>query len=170
MRKVKFTYSQVGCDRKHYLSEDDVRVLLSRLPVEVCTGLRAVHFNDKSRGARRLGYANPREREIAICALPPQVSMTPAMLRNQSPRLFGAVRGKQWPEIAVRRFLLYDVLLHELGHLQMVTLNRVSGRRTPSRETRAEQFADYWRKRLWSVRLDHPVPVHNPPDDDEITS
>ena len=167
MRKVKFTYSQVGCDRKHYLNEDDVRVVLSRLPAEAWNGLRAVHFNDKSRGGRLLGYANPREREIAICALPPQVSMTRAMIRGQSPQLFGAVRGKQWPELAVRRFLLYDVLLHELGHLQMVILNRTSGRRTCSRETRAEQFAEYWRKRLWSVRMDHPDPVHNPPGSDE---
>jgi len=168
MRKVKFTYSWVGCDRKHYLSEDDVRIVLSRLPSEVWNGLRAVHFNDRSRGGRLLGYANPREREIAICALPPRVSMTRAMLRNQSPQLFGAVRGKQWPELAVRRFLLYDVLLHELGHLQMVILNRSSGRRACGRETRAEEFADYWRKRLWSTRLDHPDPVHNPPANYEI--
>lgn len=163
MPRVKFTYSQAYCDRKHYLTEDDVRVVLSRLPLEAWNGLRKVHFNDKSRGARRLGYANPRSHEIAICALPPRVSMTPAMLRGQSPELFGAIRGRQWPELAVRRFLLYDVLLHELGHLRMVILNATSGRRTPSRETRAERFADYWRKRLWSEPLDHPDPVHNPP-------
>ena len=113
MPKVTFTYSQVGCDRKHYLTEEDVRVVLSRLPAEAWNGLRKVHFNDKSRDARRLGYANPRSHEIAICALPPRVSMTAAMLRGQSPELFGAVRGRQWPELAVRRFLLYDVLLHE---------------------------------------------------------
>jgi hypothetical protein len=167
MRKVKFTYSQVGCDRKHYLTGEDVRVVLSRLPVEAWHGLRAVHFNDKSRGVRILGYANPREHEICICALPPRVSLTQALLRGQSPALFGAERGKQWPELAVRRFLLYDVLLHEIGHLLMIISNRKSGRRTIARETRAQQFADYWRKRLWNDRLDHPDPVHNPPALDE---
>ena len=163
MRRVKFTYSQVGCDRKHYLNEEDVRVVLSRLPPEIGSGLRAVHFNDKSWGSRRLGYAVPSESEICICALPPRVSLTRFLIRGQYPELFGAERGKQWPETAVRRFLLYDVLLHELGHLQMQILNRKSGRRTPARETRAERFADFWRDRLWTVRLDHPDPVHNPP-------
>lgn len=163
MRNVKFTYSEVGCDRKHYLNEEDVRIVLSRLPVEVWSGLRAVHFNDRSRGGRVLGYANPREHEICICALPPRVSLTQALIRRQNPGLFGAERGKQWPEVAVRRFLLYDVLLHELGHLQMQILNRKSGRRTPARETRAERFADHWREQLWVSHFDHPDPVHNPP-------
>jgi hypothetical protein len=167
MAKLKFTYSEVGCDRKHYLDEADVRVVLDRLPKEAWNGLRAVHFNDKSRGARTLGYANPREREICICALPPRVSLTAALVRGQSPELFGAVRGKQWPEIAVRRFLLYDVLLHELGHLQMLIANPKSGRRTNAREKLAQQFADEWRERLWGDRLDHPDPVHNPPISEE---
>ena len=138
-------------------------VVLARLPKEAWNGLRAVHFNDKSHGARMLGYANPREREICICALPPRVSLTRALVRGQYPELFGAVRGEQWPEIAVRRFLLYDVLLHELGHLQMVIANPTSGRRNHAREKLAQKFADEWRLRLWSNPFDHPDPVHNPP-------
>ena len=163
MPKVKFTYSTVGSDRKHYLSEADIRVVLGRLPKEAWNGLRAVHFNDKSRGVRTLAYANPREREICICALPPRVSLTRALVRGQYPELFGAVRGKQWPEIAVRRFLLYDVLLHELGHLQILVANPKSGRRNHAREKLAQQFADEWRQRLWSSPIDHPDPVHSPP-------
>lgn len=164
MRKLKFTYSSVGCDRKHYLNEEDVCVVLNRLPKEAWNGLRVVHFNDKSRGARTLAYANPREHEICICALPPRVSLTRALVRGQYPELFGAVRGKQWPVIAVRRFLLYDVLLHELGHLQMLVVNPKSGRRTHAREKLAQDFADQWRQWLWwSSRIDHPDPVHNPP-------
>jgi len=170
MAKLKFTYSPVGCDRKHYLDQEDVRVVLNRLPKEAWNGLRAVHFNDKSRGGRVLGYANPREREICICALPPRTSLTHALVRGQSPELFGAVRGRQWPETAVRRFLLYDVLLHELGHLQMIIANQKSGRRTPAREKLAQQFADEWRQKLWSVRLDHPDPVHNPPEYEAVAA
>jgi len=167
MRKVKFTYSRLGCDRKHYFNEDDVRVVLSRLPAETWSGLRAVHFNDKSRGVRILGYANPREREICICALPPRVSLSRALVRGQYPELFGAVRGKQWPDLAVRRFLLYDVLLHELGHLKMVIANPKSGRRNHAREKLAQEFADYWRRQLWKNRMHHPDLVHNPPEIDE---
>ena len=54
---------------------------------------------------------------IAICALPRRVSLTRFLRhRRQSPREFGARRGAQWPILAVKRFMLYDVFLHELGH------------------------------------------------------
>lgn len=168
MRKVKFTWSEAYCDRKHFIDNEDVTVVLSRLPPDTLRRLRAVHFNDKSRGGRLLGYANPKEGEISICALAPRVSMTRAILRGQSPKMFGAERGKQWPELAVRRFLLYDVLLHEIGHLQVVILNPRSGRRSIARETRAENFADFWRKQLWSSHFDHRDPVHNPPTAEEL--
>ena len=163
MRKIKFTCSPVGCDRKHYLTESDVMTVLNRLPQEAWNRLRAVHFNDKSWGANTLGYANAHEHEICICALPPRVSFTRAMVRGQSPELFGAERGRQWPEVAVRRYLLYDVVLHELGHLQVVDSRRRVGRRTPAGEKLAQQFADHWRNELWAAHFDHPDPVHNPP-------
>jgi hypothetical protein len=164
MAKIKFTSSRAGADRKHYLTESDVMTVLDRMPREAWNRLRAVHFNDKSRGVRLLGYANVREHEICICALPPRVSLTRALVRGQYPELFGAVRGKQWPELAVRRFLLYDVLLHELGHLQLIDPKRKSGRRDIAHEKLAQQFADRWRQELWAVPFDHLDPVHNAPD------
>jgi len=162
MAKIKFAYSAVGCDRKHYLNEADVMIVLNRLPREAWNRLRAIHFNDKSRGVRTLGYANPSEHEICICALPPRVALTRALVRGQYPELFGAERGKQWPEVAVRRFLLYDVLLHELGHLQIIEARAKGGRRKHAHEKLAQQFADQWRHTLWSVPFDHPDPAHNP--------
>src|SRR2546423_14337431 len=107
MRRIKFTFSEPYCDRKHYLTEADVKVVLGRLPQEAWNKLRAVHFNDRSWGVRLLGYANCSEHEISICALPPRVSLTRFLVRGQSPEEFGAIRGDQWSEIAVRRFLLY---------------------------------------------------------------
>lgn len=67
--QVKFSLSIPGADRIHHVNEDDIRVILSRLPVDLCRRLRAVHFNDRSRGARVLGYVNRGRREIALCAL-----------------------------------------------------------------------------------------------------
>ena len=163
MAKIKFTSSHVGADRKHYLTESDVMTVLARLPKEVWNRLREVHFNDESWGVRILASAKPREHRICICALPPRVSLTRGLRRGQYPELFGAVRGKQWPELAVRRFLLYNVFLHELGHLQLIDPKRKSGRRKIARETLAQQFADRWRQELWAVPFDHPDPVHNPP-------
>src|SRR5258708_7623890 len=120
MQKIKYSCSRAGCDRKHHVNQSDVEILLHRLPVEIWDRLRAVHFNDRSRGARILGYVNSGRREIAICALPPRMSLTRFLSRGQSILQFGAVRGKQWSETAIRRFLLYDVFLHALGHIQML--------------------------------------------------
>lgn len=163
MRRVKFTNIIPGCDRQHYLTEDDILVVLSRLPGEVWQRLKAARFNDRSRGAQVLGYVNEGRREIAICALPPRVSLTRFLTRWQNGAEFGAQRGTQWPQLAVRRYMLYDVFLHELGHLQLVDGNRRSERLRFALERHAEEFADKWRRQLWSAYFDHPDPVHNAP-------
>jgi hypothetical protein len=167
-QRVKFSVSKPGCDRIHHLTEEDVRVILSRLPAEIWSRLRAIHFDDESVGARRLGYVTRGRREIALCALPPRVSLSRFLHRNQSPRQFGASRGCQWPPLAIRRFLLYHVFLHELGHLQVVDAAAKTNRRRFAGETKAERFAVHWCKRLWSEPFDHPDPIHNPPTQAEF--
>lgn len=167
VRRIKYSFTPRSGLRRHYLNEHDVQVLLGRLPVELWSRLRAVHFNDRGRGVRCAGYVNRGRREIAICALPPNVSLTRYLVRR-SPRPFGAIRGAQWPERAVRRFLLYDVFLHELGHLQIVNANASSERRRFAGQTKAQEFADRWRARLWSEPFEHPDPIHNPPSELEL--
>ncbi len=162
--EVKFSVAKPGCDRIYHVFEEDVRTVLGRLPGELWDRLRAVHFNDCSRGGRVLGYVNRGHREIALCALPPRVSLARSYVRGgPSHKEFGAIRGCQWPRAAIRRFLLYEVFLHELGHLQIVDEQARSARRMFARETLAEEFADCWRKRLWSAPFDHPDPAHNAP-------
>ena len=164
MRKLKFTYKQPGCDRRHAIDEDDVLAVLSRMPEDTWERLRIVHFNDRGFGARRLGFVPQGHSEISICALPPRVSFTRFLLQGQTCEEFGAIRGAQWPHLAVRRFMLYDVFLHELGHLQLIDAKRKSKRHRFAREKYAEEFADYWRHQLWSEYFDHPDPVHNAPN------
>jgi len=142
-------------------------VLLSRLPEELWGRLRAVHFNDRSWGCRKLGYVTMGFREIAVCALPPRVSLSRYLIRR-SPREFGAVRGQQWSELAVRRFVLYDVFLHELGHLQIIEPEAKRLRRRFASETKAQEFADDWRAKLWLNKFDHPDPIHNVPSTEEL--
>ena len=165
---VKFTVSPTGADRIHYIKEDAVRVVLSRLPHELWDRLRAVHFNDRSR-VRVLGYVNRGRREIALCALPPRMGLTRALNKGQTPEQFGARRGERWPALAIRRFMLYDVFLHELGHLQLIDEDARSVRRKFAHETRAQEFAMYWCNQLWSEAFSHPDPVHNPPAPSERT-
>ena len=167
MRHITFSYSKTGAGRQHYLNEEDVRVLLSRLPEELWEKLRAVHFNDRARGRRCLGYVTMGHREITICAWPERVSLS-SFATHRSIRPFGAVRGRQWPELAVRRFMLYDVFLHELGHLQIVLPKAARLRRKFAGETKAQGFADYWRKKLWLDRFDHVDPVHNKATREEL--
>src|SRR5262249_7292419 len=102
-----------------------------------------------------------------LCALPPRVSLSRYLIRR-SPRKFGAVRGCQWSELAVRRFVLYDVFLHELGHLQIIEPDAKRLRRKFASETKAQEFADYWRAKLWLNKFDHLDLVHNPPSPEEL--
>ncbi len=166
--RIEFSTSIPGADRVHYVNEEDIRVVLSRLPLDVWHRVRAVHFNDCSRGARVLGYVNRGRREIALCALPPRLSLTRSLVKDQTPEQFGAKRGHKWPRIAVRRFILYDVFLHELGHLQLIDEDARSPRLKFAREKLAQAFAMQWCKRMWSEAYAHLDPVHNPPTSGEL--
>ena len=164
MKHVRYSVVPPKGDRIHYVNQEDVEVLLSRLPEELWQRLRGVHFNDRGLGGRALGYTNFGLQDIAICALPPRVSLTAACRHDRtSPAEFGADFGRQWPVLAVRRFMLYDVLLHEIGHLQVFEARRPSRRLRFFGEKLAQEFANLWRHRLWSVPFDHPDPVHNRP-------
>ena len=166
--QVRFSLSKPGDDRLHYVNAEDIRIVLSRLPIEVWRRLRAVHFNDRSRGARVLGYVNRGRREIALCALPPRMSLRRALVKGQTPEQFGAKSGQKWPLLAVRRFMPYDVFLHELGHLQPINENARSLRLKFARDKLAQTFAVEWCNRLWSEPFLHPDPVHNPPAPEEF--
>ena len=90
------------------------------------------------------------------------------LLRKKSPSIYGARRGKQWPRIAVRRYLLYDVLLREIGRNQIIDPKAKSIRRKYAQSRKSEEFASFWRKKLWSESFDHPDLVHNPPSKEEL--
>ena len=168
LSRIKFSIHPPGADRIHHVNEEDVRVVIGRLPQELLKRLRSVHFNDQSRGGRTFGYVTRRgRREIALCALPPRMSFS-RLLKGQTPEQFGARRGAKWPAIAIRRFLLYHVFLHELGHLQIVDERTESDRLRFAHEKLAEEFANFWRGTLWAEHFVHPDPVHNPPSDEEL--
>ncbi len=167
--QVRFSVTRPGADRVHYINEADVRVVLGRLPIEVWSRLREVHFNDQARGNRTLGYVTGRA-EIALCALPPRIALTRGLRSGHTPEKFGARRGHKWPALAVRRFMLYNVLLHEIGHLQLTDLKSSSERLKYAREKLAQKFAVEWCERLWSRRFEHPDPVHNPPSQEELAN
>jgi hypothetical protein len=170
-KKIKFTSTQPGADRIHYVNEEDVMTVLSRLPQDLWEGLREVHFNDRSEGGRIIGYTgNQRRRsfEISLCALPPRYSLSESLLWKKSPGIFGAKRGKQWPQLAVRRYILYEVLLREIGQNQIVDPKAKSIRRMYAQRKKTDEFTSFWRKKLWSEHFDHPDPVHNPPSQEEL--
>lgn len=168
MRPIRFTCRRPRSQRVHHVTEADVRIVLERLPAPLSKRLKAVHFDDGAMGRRIAGYVCQVRDEIALCALPRRVSMARFLRRSQSPAQFGAVRGCQWPGLAVRRFMLYDVFLHELGHLQVIRPRAKSSRRKFADETLAQQFAEHWCRELWSRPFDHPDPVHNPPPPEEL--
>ena len=172
LKRIRFSVNRVSGDREHYLDPEDIRILLARLPLGLWAKLRAVHFNDRSWGARTLGYVTRGHREIAICALPPRISLTRMLVdgtgskgqKKTSPTEFGAVWGRPWSRLAVR------VFLHELGHLQVVDESTNEPRKRYAKERKAQEFADYWRMKLWSASLDNLAPEHNGPDMEEVAA
>jgi hypothetical protein len=75
VREIRFLQCSPGSDRRHFVDEDDVRVVLSRLPPETYGRLTAVRFDDRG-GARRLGYVERGRREVNLCAQPPRSSLS----------------------------------------------------------------------------------------------
>jgi hypothetical protein len=170
LSRLKFSLSPPGGNRIHHINADDIRVVLSRLPPDLWHQLRAVHFNDRGKPNGPVGYASVRSREIAMCALPPRISLTRYLRAPQTPQQFGATVGQKWPPVAIRRFLLYTVFLHELGHLQPLPYRRRSSRLNHPREKLAQKFAVQWCNWLWSTPFDHPDPAHNPPGVEELAA
>ncbi len=117
--RIQFVWHPAVSDTRHYVNEDHVKVVLSRQSPELWARVRKIHFSDDSEGARTLGYVSTRgRREINLCALPLRVSLR--RIVGKSAEEFGAVTGSQRPTLAVRRYMLYDTLLHEIGHLQII--------------------------------------------------
>jgi hypothetical protein len=52
--------------------------------------------------------------------------------------------------------------------MQVVDPDAKEPRRRFAGETKAQQFAALWRKRLWQERFEHPDPVHNAPTQEEL--
>ena len=169
MTRIEFSKHPAGGNRVHYVNEEDVFVVLGRLPHELWSRLRRVLFTDHAQGIRVLGYTALKGRsEISLCALPQRLSLNHATLRTSSSKEFGALRGSQWPILAVRRFMLYHVLLKQIGHLQEIDPRAKNPNRRFASETKAQEFANYWRQILWSFPYEHQDKVHDPPSPEEI--
>jgi len=173
--RIQFVYHPCATHRRHYVDAESVKVVLSRLPEDLWSRLRKVHFRDDARGRRCPGYVSRRgRREITLCALPIRVSLNKFVLgsrhstRTQFLNMFGAMPGSQWPALAIRRFMLYDVLLHELGHLQVIVPKSTNPDRKFASESKANDFANHWLTQLYSETFDHPDPVHNKPSTEEV--
>jgi len=73
-----------------------------------------------------------------------------------------------WPPPVRVNEMLYDVFLHELGHLQPIKENARSARLRFAHEKLAQAFAVEWCNRLWAEPFPHPDPVHNAPTPEEF--
>jgi hypothetical protein len=154
-----------------YLSRSDIDTAINRIPIEYRKRLREIITWNGSYGVRRLGFVTRRgRRDISLCTcLPPRVSLGRFLRKGQSAKEFGAPMRGQWPPWAIRRFMLYNVLLHELGHLQLVIPKSKNWNRKYASETKAQDFADVWRRKLFMEPFDHSDPIHNPPTDEELS-
>ena len=165
MPDIRYVIRPPRDNRVHHVTPDDLKVVLARLPPELYERLESVHLVDNGRRIRELGCVQPGHREIALSALPPCVSLNGFMFPGQQPAMYGASWDAAWPSTAIRRFLLYDVFLHEVGHLQIVPGKNGASRRRFADEVQAHEFALSWRDRFWAAPFDHPDDVHRAPPD-----
>jgi hypothetical protein len=158
-------------DLVSYVGMRDVEVVLERVPAEHRTRIRDI-FRRRSSDAKILGSVTTRgRRDIELSTLLPiRVSLRQYLHGGQSAAEFGAPKQGQWPPWAVRRFVLYDVLLHEVGHLQEIDSKASRVQRRFASETRAQEFADEMRRTLHSEQFNHPDPVHNAPSPAELAT
>lgn len=149
----------------HPADRADVAGLLRRAGAECTYGLRAVRLAvaPLADGAGLLFGRLIVPGVIVLYAQPVPPWVLPGRLpENAQDRLLqagaeisGAGGGMQtiveWPADTLRRFMLFDVLLHELGHHVLQHERRApAGRivRTSDHEAFADRFARRWRERL----------------------
>jgi hypothetical protein len=154
-----------------YINQREIDLVIGRVPEELAPRIREV-FARRSSDASILGSVSTRgRRDINLSTrLPVRVSLRGYLHGGQSPDEFGAPKVGQWPPWAVRRFLLYDVLFHEIGHLQIVDPKASRVKRKFASETKAQEFADELRRTLYSTQFDHPDPIHNAPTAAELST
>jgi hypothetical protein len=163
--------TRVTKDLVAYINQQEIELVIERVPAHDRTRVRDI-FRRRSSDAKVLGSVSTRgRRDIDLsAALPIRVSLGRYLHGGQSADEFGAPTHGQWPPWAVRRFLLYDVLFHEIGHLQIVEPGASRVNRKFASETRAQEFADELRRTLYSEPFEHRDPIHNTPTAGELAS
>lgn len=143
-------------DYYHPCTPDDIRAVLSRLPRRYTKDLRAVILRRIPRSDRDRGVeARRRMRCIVLNAFPManEIDWGAAPPSQDSRKHYAAwcdtweQRNGRWIQVwtpeQVRRYYLYHLLLHELGHINQPHFH--SSRR---RESFAEDFALTWARNL----------------------
>jgi hypothetical protein len=158
-------------DQISYISHKDIEILRERIPIEFRSRLREIFPQYETLGVRRLGWVSTNgRRDVNICVyLPYRVSLRRFLVKGQSAFEFGTSPRGQWTPWAVRRYLLYDVFLHEVGHLQIIHSRKSNNNRKYASETKAQEFADNLRRELWKTHFEHSDPIHNSPQEDELS-
>jgi|GEM_PF-4884861 len=166
-QEIFFHYGRMGSDLYQYLHREDILVLLNRLPLKEYEHLRSVTFKT-CKGGNAFGRVySKRITGIIICDIASRISISHPKPTKDCLFEYGAIQSLKWPTIAVRRFMLYDVFLHELRHTQIIHPEKKETRYKIPKERLAHEYADYWRGELYQEKFDHPDPVHNLPSEEE---
>lgn len=149
----------------HAATRADVLALLHRAGAECSYGLRAVRLSVAPRAdGRELRFGRLLvPGVIVLYAQPAPPWVLPGRLPDGERDRLGHAGAEitstgggtqtvvAWPGDTLRRFMLLDVLLHEIGHHVLQHERRAPSRRivrTSDHEAFADQFARRWRERL----------------------
>ena len=166
-KEIIFHNLPISGDLYRYLTQEDVLVLLNRLPLAEYKHLKSVTFKTCA-GADAYGLVFlKRIKGIVICDQSQRTSIRTNSAKRGRLDEFGALPHIKWPTVAIRRYLLYGTFLHELRHTQIISPAKKITRDKIPLEKLAEEYADHWRGELYKESFDHPDPVHNLPSDEE---
>jgi len=164
---IIFHEKEVRGDLHRFVTKEDILTLLNRLPLEEYQQLKTVTF-ETCGGAYQFGYVfYKRVKGIVLCDQPLRMGMKEADAKRGHLIEYGGLNNMKWPIIAIRRYMLYNVFLHELRHTHIVNPHKKLTRHKIPFEKLANEYSDFWRGELYKDKFDHHDPVHNLPTLDE---
>ena len=92
LQAIRFIRHRPRSHRRHFITEEDVRILLGRLPPDLWARLRAVHFNDRALGRAGRGTLTSGTERSAFVPCPTVSASAaaagePARRNSATPRL-----------------------------------------------------------------------------------
>lgn len=148
--KFELSYLPQGPGEQLTIREDDVKLVLEKLPADSWSRFQVVHYHDAERGIRWIGYVNREKRQIAISPLPSGVRRIRFVVGGGTKAPQSKLPKRR---ARIQNDMLFDVFVDDVGRLQIIDEKKLRVRAHPF-DAPAIPYTDYWRLKLWTFNVD----------------